>query len=455
MHKSLAGFPALYRLVAGILTLSASHSMAAGFALIEQSGSQMGNAFAGASAAANDASTIYFNPAGLTRVPHQLVGAVHAVKTSAEFSGSATDLLGSPVVAGGDGGDAGGTGIVPNLYYALPLENGFVFGLGINVPFGLATDYDDDWVGRYHGIKSEVTTVNINPSLAYRVNRDFSVGAGISVQYIDAELTQAVDQGSLCVANALAGGAPDVPTALGICAGAGLAPQSSDAFAKVEGDDWSAGINIGFLLEPGDNTRVGLSYRSQVKHQLHGDATFRNAHPLFTSSGVFIPSDIEAQVDLPQTASLSVYHNLSSRWSVMADVTWTGWKSFPELKIKYQDSNQPDSVTDESWNNSMRYALGIDYRPDSRWTLRAGVALDQTPIPDKSHRTPRIPGEDRTWVAIGAGYRLSEALVLDVGYAHLFIEDPEMRSGTAAIGILDGEYDASVDILSAQLTWNL
>jgi long-chain fatty acid transport protein len=455
MSKAHVSISSLTLLIAGILTSVPTATLGSGFALIEQSASQMGNAFAGGSAHAGDASTVYFNPAGLTYVPHQFIGAVHLVNTVAEFSGDATDLLGLPVSSGGDGGDAGGLGVVPNLYYALPLDNGYVFGLGINAPFGLETEYDDDWVGRYQAIKSSVRTININPSLAYRVNKDFSIGAGLSLQYIDAELTQAVDQGGLCVANALAGGAPDVPTAIGICAGAGLAPQSNDAFAKIKGDDWSMGMNIGMIFEATEDTRIGLAFRSKVRHDLHGDARFRNTSPVFTSSNLFVSSDIEAKVDLPQTASLSVHHILNSRWAVMADATWTGWKSFDELKIKYQDSDQPDTFTDESWNNSMRYALGVDYRRNDKRTFRAVVAFDETPIPDQALRTARIPGEDRTWTSVGFGYRLSPALGIDVGYSHLFVKEPKLRSGSATTGILDGDYDAEVDIVSAQLVWNI
>jgi len=427
--------------------------MAAGFALIEQSASQMGNAFAGGSAIANDASTIYFNPAGLTRIPHQFVGAAHVVMPSAEFSGSATDIFGSPI-SGSDGGDAGERGVIPNLYYALPLNDGFVFGLGINVPFGLATEYNDDWVGRYHAIKSEVTTVNINPSLAYQVNPEFSIGVGVNAQYIDAELTQAIDQGSLCIPTAIAGGVPAAGAAA-FCAGNGLTPQGNDGFGKVTGDDWSVGINIGFLFEPTEDTRVGLAYRSEMEHSLRGDAKFKGTHPFFAANNLFIKSDVEADVNLPATVSLSVYHDVNTQWSVMADATWTGWESFDELRIKYDNPAQPDSVTDESWNNSMRYALGVDYRHNSQWTFRGGLAFDESPIPNNRHRTPRIPGEDRTWIAVGVGYQFSPAVSLDAGYAHLFMDDPKLNSSSPSAGLLTGDYDASVDIVSAQIVWNL
>ena len=452
MRPLAAGILSLRLLAAGILTGVSMASHGAGFALIEQSASQMGNAFAGGAAFANDASTIYFNPAGMTRLPAQVVGAVHYVSPSAKFSGSATDIFGNPV-SGGNGGDAGEDGFVPNLYITAPLGDGLYAGLGINAPFGLSTRYDSDWKGRYQAIQSEVRTVNINPSLAYRVNPQLSLGIGISLQYIDAKLTQAVDQGSLCAptqAQLQALGVPGADPAL--CAG--LTPQGSDARAKVEGDNWAGGFNLGLLYEPSAQTRVGLSYRSSIKQQLSGNASFSGTLPQFSSFGLFVNTGVTADVDLPQSASLSIWQDLGERWSIMADATWTGWSSFKELRIQY-DSFQPDTVVDESWNDSWRYALGVDFRPDNNWTLRLGTAYDQTPIPGASHRTARIPGEDRIWASIGIGYKFTPSLGVDVGYAHLFVDDPQIDETSASAGNLSGEYDASVDILSAQVVWTL
>jgi long-chain fatty acid transport protein len=453
MRTVSVGISSSRLLGAGFLTVFSCSSLAAGFALIEQSASQMGNAFAGGAAFADDASTIYFNPAGMTLLPAQLVGGLHYVHPSAKFDGTATDIFGNPV-SGGNGGDTGQPGLVPNLYVSVPLGDGLFAGLGINAPFGLSTEYADDWKGRYQAIESEVMTVNINPSIAYRVNRQVSVGAGISLQYMNAKLTQALDQGSLCAptqAQLQARGVPGADPAL--CAG--LVPQGSDGFAKVEGDNWAGGYNFGILYEPSDSTRVGLSYRSKIKQQLTGNARFRGTLPQFSNFGLFVNTDISADVSLPQSASLSVWHDLNSRWSVMADATWTGWDNFDELRIQY-DSFQPDTVVDENWNDVWRYAVGVNYRYNSKWTFRAGTAYDQTPIPDAEHRTARIPGEDRTWLSLGLGYRFSPTLGVDLGYSHLFfLDDPKINETSSSAGNLDGKYDASVDILSAQVVWNM
>ncbi|HED18452.1 MAG TPA: hypothetical protein ENI74_02995 [Gammaproteobacteria bacterium] len=425
--------------------------MASGFALIEQSASQQGNAFAGGSAVANDASTIYFNPAGMTRLKRQAVVGAHLIITSAKFDGSGTDPAGFPT-SGGNGGDAGGNGVVPNLYFSTPLGDGLFAGIGINVPFGLSTKYDGNWKGRYQAIESEVKTININPSLAYKVNNHFSVGVGISLQYIDAKLTQNIDQGSLCVptlAQLQALGAPGADPAN--CTG--LVPQGSDGFAKVEGDNWAGGFNLGLLYEPTNSTRIGLAYRSKVNQQLTGKARFKNTIPQLSPFGLFVKTGISADINLPQTASLSIYHDVNTRWSVMADATWTGWDNFDELRIKF-DSNQPDTVVDENWNDVWRYSLGVDFRVNSAWTLRAGTAFDKSPISD-SNRTARIPGEDRIWASAGVGYQMTQSIGIDVGYSHLFIDDPKLRENSPTTGTLTGDYKADVNIISAQLVWDI
>lgn len=432
--------------LASILTIVHGTAQGAGFALIEQSGSALGNAYAGAAASAEDASTVFFNPAGLMHLQgSQFVAAGHIVQPSAEFSGSAANPLGA-TITGGQGGDAGDIGLIPNLYYSRPLPNGFVFGLGINAPFGLKTEYDADWVGRYHAIESEVKTINVNPTIAYRAAPNLSVGVGVSAQYIEATLSQAIDQNSLCVLRQVAAGAS--PGA----AIAGCAAVTGDAVGTVEGDDWSLGYNLGIIYEASASTRVGFAYRSKIKQELSGDATFANAHPAFTMQNVFVPTSVEAGVTLPETASLSLYHAVNPTIALLADVSWTRWSRFQELRIDYA-SAQPDSVTPENWDNSLRYSLGLNYRYNSAWLLRAGVAYDEEPIPDSQHRTPRIPGNDRLWLAFGANLRYSPALSFDIGYAHLFVDDTPINVSTATAGTLSGTYDADVNIVSAQVNW--
>lgn len=441
---------------AGVTLLAAAsfQIQAAGFALIEQSVSGLGNAYAGAAASAEDAATVFFNPAGLMHLQgSQFVAAAHVVRPSAEFSGSASDPLGG-AITGSDGGDAGSTALIPNLYYSRPLNNGFVFGLGINAPFGLKTEYDPDWVGRYQAIESDVKTVNINPAIAYKASPNLSVGVGVNFQYIEATLSQAVNSSLSCVSvvQALFPGT-SVPAALGTCGGFGVSAATPDAYAEVEGDDWSFGYNFGLIYEISPGSRVGFAYRSKIKQELEGDAQFSSVHPFFTGNGLFVPTDVTADVTLPESASLSLYHDINSHWALLADATWTHWNRFQQLLIDFSNPLQRDSLTIEDWTNSMRYSLGLNYRHSTAWLLRAGVAFDEEPIRSAEYRTPRIPGNDRTWLAIGANYRHSSNLSFDVGYAHLFVDDTPI-SHTDLNGFrTTGEYDNAVDILSAQINW--
>ncbi len=441
-------FPNIRTLILTVASLSLPTTTAfgAGFALIEQSASNLGSAFAGGAASIDDASTIYFNPAGMTELGSaQAIFALHLVQPSSRFSNMASAGPGGASLGNEEGGDAGSLAFVPNVYYTHEIMPDLKFGFGINAPFGLSTEYDENWMGRYHAIESHMQSVNINPSLAYKVSERLSLGGGINLQYLSVELTNAIDQATLCY-----GLAAQIPV-LGACAGL---PTSNDGHAKVSGTSWGWGANLGLLYKVGEDTRIGAAWRSTIKHKLEGDAEFDNIHSALQTAGFFVNTDASAEVELPATLSLSAYHRIDSRWAVMGDVTWTQWSKFEELRVKYDSGNQGDTVQDESWDDTFRYALGIHYRQSEQLLLRAGIAYDETPIPDAEHRTPRIPGNDRTWIALGLNYRVSPQLSFDLGYAHLFIGDTKIHDQGKLGATLDGEYESSVDILSGQVVWN-
>lgn len=399
------------------LTSAAPLAHAAGFALIEQNASGLGNAYAGAAAVAADASTVYFNPAGMTLLPdRQVVLAGHLVKLKAEFSGEAhfNDPAQTPI-SGGQGGDAGGLAFIPNAYFAQRITPDLYVGLGLNAPFGLKTEYDADWIGRYQAIESEVKTVNLNPSIAYRVSDSLSLGAGINLQWIEATLTHRQPLAAM------------VP------------PPST--LMKIQGDDTGWGYNLGVLWQATPATRVGLAYRSEIDYTLEGTSSTSDPIPVLNGP-------VTAAVTMPDSASLSMLHRLNPRWDLLADVTWTGWSDFDDLPIR----GTVNKTTPENWDDILRYALGVTWRQSGRLSLRAGVAYDEAPVSD-ADRTPRIPDGARTWIAFGGQWRLDSASVLDFGYAHLFVNDPGLNNSDNGT-TLTGDYDSSVDILSAQLTVN-
>jgi long-chain fatty acid transport protein len=423
-------------LLSSVLFTSSITAHAAGFALIEQSGSGMGNAFAGAAAVAEDASTIYFNPAGMTYIEGtQVVGTLHLINPNAEFN----DKNSQPATSrplGGDGGDAGDLAFVPNFYYKRDLSDTIKFGLGISVPFGLKTEYDKSWIGRFQAVKSEVKTININPSLAFKVNDQLSLGFGLSAMRMEAELTSAVNFGG-----------------------------SGEGYSKVEGDDWGFGFNLGAIYQITNDTRVGLAYRSKVEQHLDGDVKFTRPTGLPAPLVAATPNgNVTADLTLPETLSLSMFTSLNDRWDLLADVTWTRWSQFQELRI-IRDSGTTLAVTPENWDNTMRYSIGINYHYNDQLKLRAGLAYDEEAISDQ-YRTARIPGNDRKWLTFGLGWQATPMTKLDVGYAHLFISDANINddqnkpvpnpppASPFSKGTVIGDFSGSVDMLSLQVTHN-
>jgi len=424
------------------LSLLTSAVSAAGYALIEQSTSNMGSAYAGSAASAEDASTIYFNPAGMTELDStQAVFGLHIVQPSTRFSDNNSSGPGGVSLGNDTSGDAGATGVIPNFYYTRGVAPDLKFGLGINAPFGLSTEYDKEWIGRYHAIESHMKSVNINPSLAYKASDQLSLGAGISLQYLSVELTNAIDQATLCSGKSIPGCVSYIPT-------------TNDGHAKVTGTSWGWGANLGLLYKFSDTTRIGAAWRSSIRHELEGDAKFDDIDTVLRGAGFFVNTDASAKVDLPATLSISGYHQIDSRWALMGDITWTQWSNFEELRIKYDSGNQGDTVQPENWDDSLRYSLGMHYRHSDQVLLKAGVAYDETPIPDTKHRTPRIPGNDRTWLALGLNYKLSPQLSFDLGYAHLFINDTDISDTNKLLAKLDGEFESNVNIFSGQINWN-
>lgn len=446
------------------LTLGPQTALASGFALLEQSASRLGTAFAGTAAAADDATTIYFNAAGIAKLDRaQAVLLASGIQISSEFrnQSSAPALL-QPL--GGNGGDAGGWNLVPAAYAATPLGDKLAVGIGINAPFGLKLEYDDGWIGRFQGLRSEIETMNFNPSVAWRVSDRLSLGAGLNYQRLDAELTNAVNYSAVVAQGVqqlvLLGQLPPAAAPAVIAANAGL-----EGHARVRGDDDAWGFNVGVLFDLSEQTRVGLSYRSAIEYEVGGTVAF--APPQVTNpvgTGIVAAAsapgaplsngNVSVALELPDSAVLSLRHDFADKYALFADVGWTGWSSIQELRI-VRDNGAVVSVTPERWKDVWRYAVGASYEVSDQLTLRAGAAYDETPVPDET-RTPRLPDADRTWVAIGARWQPSEAVTLDFGYAHLFSDTvalDEDAGNVAASGLINGEQHSNVDIVSAQLVY--
>lgn len=445
--KDMKGFLIAVCFSAVLGSVWSSSVRAAGFALMEQGASGQGNAFAGAAAVAEDATVIFFNPAGMTELPgNQLVLGGSAIKLGADFGnrGSAYSTSAGGGALTGVDDNGGSMAFVPTVYFSSNINDRLTAGVGVNVPFGLETQYGDGWVGRYHGIKSEVATINVNPSLAYKLTDDLSLGGGVNIQYVKATLTSAIDFGALL-----------------------SAPGSLDGKADVTGDDISVGYNLGLLYAITPQSRVGISYRSAIQHTLTGDADFDVPPPLIggalgsfvIGTNIFADTAASTRLRVPSMMSLSYAFRFNDNIDLLADVTRTGWSSFHEIRIDYE-TPQPDSVTTEEWKNVYRYALGASYRIDNGWRIRAGIAYDESPVPNSERRTPRVPDNDRTWLSVGAGGSIAKNWRLDVAYTHIFVADASINNTFESAlpqfrHTLSGSYDSSVDIVSAQFVWEM
>ncbi len=442
--------------VPALTLLVSSNINASGFSIAEHSASGMGSAFAGASAIAEDASTTYFNPAGLSKLKgKQYIFAGHYVSVSSPYTDAGSNL--NPSLGGGaltGTNDDGGTSpLIPNFYYARELNDKWTFGFGINVPFGNSSEYSDTWVGRYHATKSEITTINFNPSASYKVSDKLSVGFGINVQYIEATLANKLDSAAICLA---AGGGAACNGVFGLS----LGNAANDSNQSLTGDDWSLGWNVGLLYDISNSTRIGLAYRSNINHGITGTSDFTrstglNAFLVNAGSSAFTDTAASTSVDLPETISLSLAHDFDSKWTLLADATWTKWSRFDKIVIDFSNPAQANSEIREEWDDSFRYSLGVNYKADSKWIYRAGLALDQTPVPSAERMTPRIPDSDRTWLSLGFGYKSSDTFSIDVGFSHLLFDDININNTDDSFGhTLTGSYDVDVNIFSAQFNWN-
>ena len=438
-------------------------SQASSFQLIEQSASGQGSAYAGAAAIAEDASTIYFNPAGMTKLSgSQIVVAGHIISPDAAFTNNgSTDALGTALP--GPNSATGDPAFVPNFYYSAELPNEVYVGVGVNVPFGLSTEYDDGWVGRYHALRSEISTVNINPSIAWKTSDKVSVGFGFSIQYMEIELTNNIDSYGACI-NLAAQSGGTVTGADCVNAGlTGLGIASQDSAVKLDGDSLEIGWNAGVLYDVDDKTRLGVAYRSAIKHNVEGNATY-NLDPRLqpfadgasASSGFNIlqTTTLEATAELPESFSFSVASEFAPKWTALFDWTWTSWSNLDIITIR-QAGGVPgqEPTLDLVYKNTNRFALGANYQHTEKLIYRGGLAYDETPIRSPEQTSARIPGNNRTWLSLGAGYAPSTSWSFDVGYSHLFISDTEINNNggsSSSNATLKGTYESSVDILSAQ-----
>jgi long-chain fatty acid transport protein len=371
---------------------------------------------------------------------------------------------------GGDGGNAGGVNFIPAMYFSMPINKEWSVGVGVSGPFGLVTEYDDDWIGRFQAIKSEVKTINVNPAVSWKISEQFALGAGVSFQYIDGTFTNNVNYSAL-----MAGGYGSLAAAGTIPAS--LVPTLTTATGglqsnlSITGDDWGWGWNIGMLWNVDRNTRIGAHWRSDIKFKLTGNADFSNpALPTLPSTiapiatgvanavnAALADTGITSDIKVPGIANVSIFSTLNDQWDVMADIQWTHWSVIQDLTF-VKNSGSVLGSTPLNFEDAWRLSAGANYRYDSKWMFRGGIAWDQTPVQDQ-YRTARLPDSDRIWLNVGAQYKYDKNWKIDVGASYIFVQDGDIAevstapASIAGVGYLKGSYNNNVWILGGQVSY--
>jgi long-chain fatty acid transport protein len=437
--------------------LVAGQAGATGFQLREQSVKNLGKSNAG-SIVGKDASNVSLNPAAMTNLDKNTFQSdITVIDLTADFTGSGR-VLGSPAapVSGGNGGDPGDPTVVPNMAAVFPLHGaleGMTIGASIGAPFGLKTEYEPGWVGRYRALTSDLKTVDLTLSVAFKATDGVSIGAGLIYERAEATLSKAIDFGTA------------------ICAGSGnpancfnpafpIKPQQQDGVFEVSGDSASLGYVVGAQVAPDDKLAIGLSYRSEIKHDLEGTLDFTVPGAAAVALGevrmaAFRDGEGGARLVTPSVTTVSISYGFTDDFRLMADYQSTGWSSMRDVTIKRDDGTIVGSEPFE-WKDTDFVSIGAEFDLGDSFTIRGGVAQDESPTND-THRTPRLPDNDRMLYSIGATWNMSENMSIDAAFQRITIDAPTINLPVeAAAGntsTLVGEYDGHANLFGVSMQY--
>lgn len=401
-------------LAVAITSALVTKASAAGFQLQNQDGSGAGNAFAGAAAAAEDAGTVFFNPAGMTMLPagHSFAVAATVLDRSVKFTNAGTTNVTNPPTAS-DGRDAGGTTLIPAFFWSYAIDPAWRLGLGISPTYGNKSDYGYDFVGRNSGYYAKLVQINVNPSVAFKVNDRLSLGLGLNYATNESTFRQGY-------------------------------PLAANASSEIKGDDTAFGYNVGLMVAADPDTRLAFTWRSELRFRLDGHLD------ISATPGIDFPAT--AKLTTPAAASLAVSRKLNPQTELLADITWTDWSVVSAIDVVSKSTGATLASLNYNFRDTVRVGLGANYQHNDAWKLRIGTAWDQTPVKSPADRTMTLPDSDRLWLAFGAKYRLDRNSTIDIGYAHIFFADASTRRPVAGGGAVIGKWDNGADLLSVQ--WN-
>lgn len=452
MKTNTRSFRATALALAVLGTLAAGQAAASGFQLREQSVKNLGKSNAG-SIVGKDASNAALNPAAMTNLDKNTVqNDITVIDLSADFSGSGR-ILGSAHPAagltGGNGGDPGDPTVVPNLSVVFPMKGaleGMTIGASIGAPFGLKTEYEPGWVGRYRALTSDVKVVDLTLSVAFKATDGVSIGAGLIYERADVTLSKAIDFGTaICASGNPANCFNTVYP---------FKPQQLDGAFEVSGSNTGVGYVIGAQLAPNDKLAIGVSHRSEIKHDLTGTLDFQNVPALLGADPRFQDGDGGARMVTPAITTLSFMYGVTDSFRVLADYQSTGWSSLQDVTIKRANGTVVGSE-DFSWKDTDFVSVGVEYDLSEAFTLRAGVGQDESPTNDAT-RTPRLPDDDRMLYSVGMSWAMSDHLTIDAAYQRITIEDPEINLGVhlpSDLSTLQGTYSGSANLFGVSMQY--
>ncbi|KTT11677.1 Long-chain fatty acid transport protein [Pseudomonas oryzihabitans] len=425
-------------LLALAVSSTSGYALANGLAINEQSISGMGTSFAGRSSSAQDASTIYGNPAGMSRLGREVSFGGAYIHAKVDIKDANARYANGRPVPGSNDGDMVPNSVVPFGYFVTPVDDRLHFGLGVYVPYALISNYEHAFQGRYQGQASKVEVITIQPTVSYKITDKVSIGFGPTINRIEGKLNSNLNFGSL-----------------------------QDAQVKIDGDDTAYGFNVGLLADLTDDLTFGLTYHSKVSYKLKGNTEVSGANSQVSAVTNALVSRLNGKYDaslnitLPESSDASFTYRLNNDWTLYAGATWTRWSRLQSINVENEGTpNLPvlgsplASVSEEfNWKDTWSYAVGASYQLNPQWVLRAGMALDPSPV-DNADRNVRVPVGDRKTFSLGAGWSPTKDVTIDVAYAYLWEDNVKVdRAATSTKASYNAKYDNSAHGLGAQLTY--
>ena len=426
--------------VAFILTVFSEIAYSHEYEAYARSATGTGRAYAGEVAKAEDATSVFANPAAMSHIEGpRFSGVLHALTFAADYNVESSVLGTNEQIQGRREGDAGGIFGGPNVYWVNNSQGKFNFGFGLNTPYAYGTDYESDWVGRYHGTSSELTVFSLTSSLSYKATENFSLGISLPINYAIADFERALNQQGRCLDLGLT------------CETLGVDGQET-----VSTDGVGIGLSVGMHYQsPSKSTRFGLVYRAKETLSLSGDADYQNIDNTLLGVDLWRNTDVDLDLVLPESLSLGIAQSISEKLIVMSDITWKNWDQFNGWVFDYENNSQTNHRISANWGDGVRTAVSLDYQYKPTLTLRMGYAFDNSPVNDASQQSPLIPGADIHWFTAGASWVLRSGARVDIGYAFLDYDNATIQANSVEAGfsenaLIRSRADLDLHLLSFQ-----